>query len=158
MSDDIPSRAGGLSAEATGHIHHVGIIVRPENVEKYVSFLSRVLGVTFDDPIVNDKGGLIAVVSWESGLEVMAPLRQEGGYWERIARFGEGTCVIVFGATDIDIAIARARENGVELGWEVRLEGDDPILGRFRTFREARLLAFPEEFAASLALCQIEPV
>ncbi|MEU6702013.1 hypothetical protein [Pseudonocardia sp. NPDC046786] len=143
--------------QAINHIDHVGIIVRKENVEKYVSLLSRVLNITFDEPIVNQDTGVIAVLSWGSGFEIMAPTREEGPYWERLQRFGEGTCTIVFGVPDIDAAIAHAAEEGVELDFEVKLEGDEPWLERFSQFREARLKAFDDDVALSLTLSQIEP-
>ena len=88
----------------------------------------------------------------------MAPMRDEGPYWDRIQKFGEGTCTIIFGVPDVDAAIARAKENGVELDWEAKLEGDEPWLRRFKSFREARLRAFDGDFAATLTLSEIVPV
>ena len=158
MTQEAAVRADDTPPQAIAHIDHVGIIVRPENVDKYVALLSDVLDITFDAPIVNHDAGVIAVLSWGSGFEIMAPVREEGRYWDRLQRFGEGTCTIVFGTKDIDAAIARAKEYGVDLDWEVKLEGDEPWLARFKGFREARLRAFPEEFAATLTVSQIEPV
>ncbi|MBK5264617.1 MAG: VOC family protein [Alphaproteobacteria bacterium] len=143
--------------QVINHIDHVGIIVYPENVDKYVKLLSRVLNITFDEPIVNHDAGVIAVLSWGSGFEIMAPMRKEGRYWEKLERFGEGTCTIIFGVEDIDAAIARAKEEGADLDFEVTLEGDEPWLQRFSEFREARLKAFSDEFAATLTLSQIVP-
>lgn len=143
--------------QAINHVDHVGIIVRPENVDKYVKLLSRVLDITFDEPIRNHDVGVIAVLSWGSGLEIMAPMRQEGPYWDRLQRFGEGTCTIIFGVRDIDAAIERAAQQGAALDFEVKLEGDEPWLERFSLFREARLKAFPDDFAATLTVSQIVP-
>ena len=143
--------------QAINHIDHVGIIVYPENVDKYVTQLSNVLNIRFEEPIVNDELGTIAVLSWGSGLEIMAPLRQKGPHWDKLQRFGEGTCTIIFGVKDIDAAIDRARANGADLDWEVSLGGDEPWLRRFKTFREARLRAFSEDFACTLTVSQIEP-
>jgi 4-hydroxyphenylpyruvate dioxygenase-like putative hemolysin len=143
--------------QAINHIDHVGIIVYPENVDKYVKFLSELLEITFDEPIVNHDAGVIAVLSWGSGIEIMAPMRKEGRYWEKLERFGEGSTTIIFGVKDIDAGIARAKRMGVELDFEVKLEGDEPWLRRFKHFREARLHAFDENFASTLTLSQIEP-
>ena len=143
--------------QAINHIDHVGIIVYAENVDRYVKLFSRVLNITFDEPIVNHDAGVIAVLSWGSGFEIMAPLRPEGRYWDKLQRFGEGTCTIIFGVEDIDAAIARAKEQGVNLDFEVKLEGDEPWLKRFSLFREARLKAFSDDFAATLTLSQIVP-
>jgi hypothetical protein len=143
--------------QAIQRIDHVGIIVYPENVDKYVKKLSDLLDITFDEPIVNEAAGNIAVLSWDSGLEIMAPLRKEGRYWERLQRFGEGTITLIFGVKDIDVAIGRAKKHGVDVDFEVKLSGDEPWLTRFKSFREARLKAFDPEFAMSLTLSQIEP-
>ena len=143
--------------QAINHIDHVGIIVYPENVGKYVRLLSNVLDITFDEPIVNDHLGLIAVLSWGSGFEIMAPIRREGPHWGKLQRFGEGTCTIIFGVGDIDAAIEHAKANGAELAWEVKLGGDEPWLRRFKKFREARLKAFDDDFACTLTVSQIEP-
>ncbi|MDB5582459.1 MAG: hypothetical protein JWR80_7635 [Bradyrhizobium sp.] len=144
--------------QAINHIDHVGIIVHRDNVEKYVKYLSSVLNITFDEPIINHDAGVIAVLSWGSGFEIMAPLRDEGRYWDKLQKFGEGTCTIIFGVADIDAAIQRAKENGADLDWEVSLEGDEPWLRRFKSFREARLKAFGEDFAATLTLSEIVPI
>ena len=158
MTQQAAIPADATPPQAIGHIDHVGILVRRENVDKYVALLSGALGITFEEPLVNDDAGVIAVLSWGSGFEIVAPLREEGRYWERLQRFGEGTCNIVFGTKDIEAAISLAKAHDVDLDWEVKLEADTPWLARFKTFREARLRAFPDEFAATLMVSQIEPV
>jgi len=153
-----PERPDDTPQQAINHIDHVGIIVHPENVDRYITLLSDVLGITFDEPIVNEDIGVIAVLSWGSGFEIMAPLRREGPHWDKLQRFGEGTCTIIFGVADLDSAVQRARANGADLAWEVKLGGDEPWLRRFKLFREARLNAFDDNFACTLTLSQIEPV
>jgi hypothetical protein len=146
-----------MLTQAIQRIDHVGIIVYPENVDKYVKKLSQLLDITFDEPIRNEDAGVIAVLSWDSGLEIMAPLRKEGRYWERLQRSGEGSTVLIFGVKDIDAAMRRAKEQGVDVDFEVKLNGDEPWLSRFKHFREARLEAFEPQFATALTLSQIEP-
>ena len=148
----------GSPPQAINHVNLVGVVVHLANVQKYVDLFSRVLGVTFDELIVNQEGGRVAAVSWDAGLEVIAPLHEEGSYWDRLQKFGEGTCTIVFGVPDIDDAISRAGAAGAPLDFEVQLNGDEPWLSRFKHFREARLKAFDDDFALSLTLSQIEPV
>jgi len=157
MTDVAETEFQDTPPQAMNHIDHVGIIVYPENVDKYVALLSELLCITFDEPIVNHEAGVIAVLSWGSGFEIMAPMRPEGRYWERLQRFGEGTCTIIFGVPDIDEAIERAKSHGVDLDFEVKLEGDEPWLQRFDSFREARLKAFSDDFAATLTLSEIVP-
>ena len=145
--------------QAINHIDHVGIIVYRENLPKYVQRLSDLLGIEFDEPIVNEVAGCIAALSWGSGFEIMAPIRHEGRFWDRLQRFGEGTCTIVFGVPDLDAAIERARSHGAEVDFEAKLEGDEPWLARFSTFRETRLHAFEDgKFNATLTLSEIVPV
>lgn len=143
--------------QAVNHIDHVGIIVYRENLPKYVQRLSDLLGVEFDEPIVNEGAGCIAALSWGSGFEIMAPIRNEGRYWDRLQRFGEGTCTIIFGVPDIDAAIKQARSQGAEVDFVAKLEGDEPWLARFSSFREARLNAFDDGFSATLSLSEIVP-
>jgi 4-hydroxyphenylpyruvate dioxygenase-like putative hemolysin len=143
--------------QAVNHIDHVGIVVYRENLSKYVQRLSDLLGVEFDEPIVNEGAGCIAALSWGSGFEIMAPIRNEGRYWDRLQRFGEGTCTIIFGVPDIDAAIKRARSQGAEVDFVAKLEGDEPWLARFSSFREARLNAFDDGFSATLSLSEIVP-
>jgi glyoxalase/bleomycin resistance protein/dioxygenase superfamily protein len=139
-------------------IDHVAIIVKHENAHQLAERLSAALGITFSEPVVNEDYGLMIIVSWDAGLEVMAPTREEGPYWERIQRHGEGTVSIIFGVADLDDGVQRARDNGVEVSSEVRLNGNEPWLERFSTFREARLGTFGLDLACTLTLSEIVPV
>jgi predicted enzyme related to lactoylglutathione lyase len=143
--------------QAINRLDHLAILVKYENIEKYKKHFSDVLGIVWDEAISNDSAGVIAVPSWDSGLELIAPMRPEGRYWERIQKFGEGTVTIVFGVPDLDAAIKRAGENGAPLRFNIVMTGDEPWLSRFKTFREAKIDMFPEEFAATVTLSQIEP-
>lgn len=142
--------------QAKQRIDHLAIIVRPENLDAYVEKFSRLLGVSFDDSIHAEDAGVRAALSWDSGLEIVAPLRQEGRYWERLQRFGEGCTVLVFGVEDIDEASARANDMGVETR-EWRFDPSYPWLRRFRSFREVKVEAFPPEFAMELTFSEIVP-
>jgi hypothetical protein len=119
--------------------------------------MSAALEITFAEPLVNEANGLLIIVSWDASLEVMAPAREEGPYWERIQRHGEGTVSIIFGVADLDDGAQRARDNGVEVLPEAKLNGDEPWLDRFSTFREARLGTFGLDLACFLTLSEIMP-
>lgn len=142
--------------QARQRIDHLAIIVRPENLDAYVEKFSKLLGVSFDDSIYAEDAGVRAALSWDSGLEIVAPLRQEGRYWERLQRFGEGCTVLVFGVEDIDTAAERANEMGIETR-EWRFDPKYPWLRRFRSFREVKVEAFPPEFAMELTFSEIVP-
>jgi hypothetical protein len=139
-------------------IDHVAIVVKQENAHKLADRLSAALAITFSEPVVNEAYGLMIIVSWDAGLEVMAPTREEGPYWERIQRHGEGTVSIIFGVADMDAGIQRARDSGVDVSSEVTLNGDEPWLEQFSTFREARLGTFGLDLACSFTLSEIVPV
>lgn len=143
--------------QAINRLDHLAILVRYENFERYKQRFSDVLGIAWDEEVVNESAGVIAVPSWDSGLELIAPMQQSGRYWDRIQRFGEGSVTIVFGVADIDAAIARAEHHNAPLRFHIELAGDEPWLNRFKLFREAKIDMFEEEFAATLTLSQIEP-
>lgn len=142
--------------QAKQRIDHLAIIVYPENLDKYVERFSKLLNVSFDDSIYAEDAGVKAALAWDAGLEIVAPLRQEGRYWDRLQRFGEGCTVLIFGVDDIDEAAARANEMGVETR-EWRFDPSFPWLKRFRSFRETKLEAFPPEFAMELTISEIVP-
>jgi len=142
--------------QAKQRIDHLAIIVRPENLDAYVEKFSKLLGVSFDDSIYAEDAGVRAALSWDSGLEIVAPLREEGRYWERLQRFGEGCTVLVFGVDDIDAASDRANDMGIETR-EWRFDPKYPWLRRFSSFREVKVEAFPPEFAMELTFSEIIP-
>ncbi|GAY22198.1 VOC family protein [Sphingobium fuliginis] len=142
--------------QAKQRIDHLAIIVRPENLDAYVEKFSKLLGVTFADSIHAEDAGVRAALSWDSGLEIVAPLRPEGRYYERLQRFGEGCTVLVFGVENIDDAAARANGMGIETR-EWRFDPSFPWLKRFRSFREVKVEAFPPEFAMELTFSEIVP-
>ena len=143
--------------QAINRLDHLAILVKYENFGQYKQRFSDVLGIAWDEEVVNESAGVIAVPSWDSGLELIAPMQQSGRYWERIEKFGEGTVTIVFGVANLDAAVARAEDHGAPLRFNIELTGDEPWLNRFKLFREAKIDMFEEEFAATLTLSQIEP-
>ena len=144
--------------QAIQKIDHVAIVVRRENVDKYVKTLSEALGVTFDEPCIVESTGVVAALSWDSGLEILAPLKEEGRFWDRIQKHGEGSCIIVFGVKDMDAAKERAKKAGVDSpGPEVKLSGKEPWFDRFKVFREARLNLIDPDLPLSIGLGQLEP-
>ena len=140
--------------QAIDRIDHIAILVYPENIQKYVDKISRVFGITFSEPSRNDNVGVIAAVSWDSGLEILAPTDKTSANWKRLEKAGEGTMIIVFGVADIDAAIRRAEENGVGIAYQVKLTGEEPWRDRFTVFREAKL---ENIFETTFVLSQIEP-
>jgi hypothetical protein len=143
--------------QSVNRLDHIAILVKLENLEKYKQLLTDTLGVVWDEPAPNESAGVVALPSWDSGLELIAPLRESGTIWERIQRWGEGTVSIVFGVPDIDKAVAHANANGGEFLFNLVLDGTEPWLKRFKTFKEAKVKIFPDHFASTVTLGQIEP-
>jgi 4-hydroxyphenylpyruvate dioxygenase-like putative hemolysin len=143
--------------QAIQRIDHVAIIVYRENVAAYVDRLSAALGITFDEPAIVESTGVVAALAWDAGLEILAPLREEGRYWDRLQKYGEGTTIIVFGVKDMDAAQQRARDAGIEIGHQVQLGGTEPWFDRFSHFRESGMTMFDPPLPVSIALSQIEP-
>ena len=137
-----------------GRIDHVLITVFPGNFEKCIDQLSRSLGVIFEPALRRDDLGVVSAISLESGLEVLAPTREEGPFWERIQRRGEGHVSIIFGVDDFEEARRRAMDAGIAVGNEIGLVGDEPWGRHFSVFREARLGSI---CGATIILGQIEP-
>jgi hypothetical protein len=137
-----------------GRVDHVLITVSYPNFADCIDKLSRALGVVFEPPIIRADFGVISAISLESGLEVLAPTREEGPFWERIQRRGEGHVSIIFGVDNFDEARKRATEAGVAVGAEIGLLGDEPWGKYFSVFREARLAPV---CGATIILGEIEP-
>jgi hypothetical protein len=144
--------------QAIDRVDHVGILVHRANLARYVDQLSRVLNISFGDPVEIVHAGAIAVHSWDAGLEFLAPLEDQGPFWDRLQEKGEGTVVVIFGVRDIEDAAGIAARNGAPVEYELPLAGDEPWRHRFDTFREMKLTnMFGDDFGAWFALSQIEP-
>jgi hypothetical protein len=143
--------------QAVNRLDHIAILVKAENIEKYKKLMSDTLGITWDEAVPNESAGVIAVPSWDSGLELIAPLRESGTIWERIQRWGEGTVTIVFGVPDMDKAVKHATDNGGQFLFNIEMEGTEPWLKRFKTFKETKVKIFPDDFASTVTFGQIEP-
>lgn len=144
--------------QAVQRIDHIAIIVKQENAARYADRLGRILGVTFDGPHVSTSGSR-NYFAWEAGLEITAPRPGAGVQWERLQRFGEGSVNIVFGVADLDDGVERAEANGASPGLVASVDGDEPWLAPFSSFREVRLDAFDDEdLSCSFVLSEIVPV
>lgn len=143
--------------QAIQRIDHVVILVRQENALSYADRLSTVLGIAFEEPFVTGSKGTLVIVSWDAGIEIIAPTRPEGPHWERLQRFGEGCVSILFGVADLDDGMARATANGATVAYEATLSGEEAWLKRFSRFREASLNVFDTDVACVFGLSEIVP-
>jgi hypothetical protein len=99
-------------------VHHVVWCVQPESLERVRRLWQGALGVTLTDVDLPDLGVLV-LVSWEGGLEIMAPTYPTGALAEMartfLAEHGEGVFSVVFDVADIDDAVAGMQAIGAAL-------------------------------------------
>jgi hypothetical protein len=117
-------------ADTMNRVDHFIWVVRPENIEKYVASLSALLNVEFehrDGPKI-DGSNLDVYLSWDSGLEIVAPLGADNSetgrlkehpaaktFFECLEKRGEGPYAIAFRVPNLEMAGDRARKQGRSL-------------------------------------------
>jgi len=140
-------------------ISRVVLIYRPENFLSAVDAYRNALGIVdFEGPYEFDQMGLRAVVSWDTGMEIISPLSQ-GGFSEYLRDIlkskGEGIFNIVYQVKDLQSAERQAASHGYPRvgdyldGLEVRKEWCE----RFTMLKEASL---PPIAGVAVTLIQIE--
>ena len=101
------------------HVDHVAWLSRPENLDANVAQLERLTGATLTRFARADMG-FIMCISWEAGLEVVAPMERRTDFnqwlWSELERKGEGVTSVVFGVKDLDAHKARLAALGIEVG------------------------------------------
>jgi hypothetical protein len=141
-------------------LDHVCLLVRRENFDRYMQLMSDALGVVWDEVVPNEGTGIIAVPSWDCGVELIAPLDPQGSVGrlvqDRIDRFGEGSVTLVWGVADMETAVSRATAHGGEHLFDVKMN-DEPWLRRFESFREAKVRIFPDDFSSTVTFGEIVP-
>ncbi len=96
-------------------IHHVGIAVA--DLDESIRLFSEVFNATLVDRQTNEKEGLEAAFLrvGDAELELMAPTREDSPVGKFIAKRGPGMHHLAFGVSDIERALAGARDAGLEL-------------------------------------------
>lgn len=101
------------------HVDHVAWLSRPENLEANVAHLEKLTGATlarFD----REDMGFSMCISWEAGLEVVAPMERRTDFnswlWSELETKGEGVSSVVFGVRDLDAHKARLEAIGIPVG------------------------------------------
>ena len=97
----------------------------------------------------------MAAVAWDAGIEVVAPLEEQGFAWDLLQKKGEGFCILVFGVQNLKQAVERAERNGARVLFQADgLTGDEPWFDRFEVLDEVVL---EDMFGVTTCLGQIEP-
>jgi methylmalonyl-CoA/ethylmalonyl-CoA epimerase len=96
-------------------IHHVGVAV--VDLDESIRLYKSALGAELVHRAVNEKEGLEAAFLrvGEGEIELMAPLREDSPVGKFVAKRGPGLHHVAYGVTDINAALASAREAGCEL-------------------------------------------
>jgi hypothetical protein len=103
----------------TNHVDHVAWISRFETIEDNVARLEQLADAKLVRFERKDMG-FVMYISWEAGLEVVAPLAEPTEFnqvlrdW--LATRGEGVMSVVFGVKDLDRHKARLERLGFEVG------------------------------------------
>ncbi len=101
------------------HVDHVAWISRPENLDANVAQLEKLTGATLARFARKDMGFTMCI-SWEAGLEVVAPMEERTDFnqwlWSELERKGEGVTSVVFGVKDLDAHKARLEAMGFPVG------------------------------------------
>ncbi|TML14531.1 MAG: hypothetical protein E6G39_08275 [Actinobacteria bacterium] len=138
-------------------VSHVVYCFRDENLDRAKEFLTDVLGAKFEDSS-RPELGLRIFVSFENGLELIAPSPDIGAVGERFTRFleehGEGVYNIVYGVEDLDETADRAKPYGVGVTHRSSFADVPPWQGRFDVLDEAH---FEPYLGMKITLGRIEP-
>jgi 4-hydroxyphenylpyruvate dioxygenase-like putative hemolysin len=108
--------------KSAGRIDHFIWVVRQENLETYVDQARRI----FDAEFEHMHGPTLAgtdrdcYVSWDAGLEFIAPLGRadptSAAFLDFLEKHGEGPWGFVFAVEDLAQAVSRARAHGCPVG------------------------------------------
>ncbi|HKX80277.1 MAG TPA: hypothetical protein VJM34_17330 [Novosphingobium sp.] len=103
------------------HVDHVAWISRPENLDANVAELERLSGATLARS--DSRMGITVCISWEAGLEVIAPTGEETPINKELREYletrGEGVYAVIFGVADIEAHKRRLEALGLKVGPEV---------------------------------------
>ena len=101
------------------HVDHVAWLVRPENLDAHIEQLEKLTGAKLVRFSRKDMGFSMSI-SWEAGLEVVAPMEVRTEFntflWNDLETKGEGVTSVVFGVKDLDWHKARLEKLGFEVG------------------------------------------
>jgi methylmalonyl-CoA/ethylmalonyl-CoA epimerase len=96
-------------------IHHIGVAV--SDLDESIRVYTSALGAQLMHRATNEKEGLEAAFLrvGDGEIELMSALRDDSPVGKFMAKRGPGLHHVAYGVTDIDQALAEAREAGLEL-------------------------------------------
>jgi hypothetical protein len=127
-------------AQNTKRVDHVFWMCKLENQERYVRQLAAICDTEFHGPVDRPDLGTRIYISWQSGLEVIAPLEETTIYSkslkEQLAARGEGLLGVIFGVADIELARARAIKLGYSVSPLIENAGHEPYINETEVMKE----------------------
>jgi hypothetical protein len=103
------------------HPHHVVWCVRRESLPGLKRYWADALGVELASCHI-DELGLHLLMSWEAGVEIVAPSKSPGSFKPVLEGFleakGEGVFSTVYEVEDLDLAVKRAVSGGAVVAFE----------------------------------------
>jgi hypothetical protein len=123
-------------------VSHVVLRFEPDHLDDVKGFFEA-LGVTTFELVDDPELGLRVWVSFEAGVELIAPAYAGGRAYDAVRaeldRHGEGFHSLVFGVADLDAAAAAAASVGVPVTRRSSFTGSARWAERFRRLDEAML-------------------
>ena len=138
----------GSSPETTRYnnrLDHLAWVCFPESFGRNIELLSELGGTPLDGPHDKPEIGIRIAISWETGLELISPIRGSEGAGavaaNQILARGEGIFGVLFGVDDMEAALSRARLAGYTPGTLIRggLDPNVPWAGKYTTFLESHI-------------------
>jgi hypothetical protein len=118
-----------FTAEPTAYVDRVGrldrvaLLVDPANAERCVRLFGELFDLRFDGDAAGEDD-ILSYVSWNGGLEVIAPTGTSSPLaaelTERLGRTGEGLYSAAYAVEDLAATVTKARDLGLSPSAEVR--------------------------------------
>ncbi len=114
-----------MTVDPAARLHHVVWCVRPDSLPGLQAYWTEALGVPLAAFEVAG-AGISVLMSWEAGVEIVAPGATPGTFTAALTGFletsGEGVFSTVYEVDDLDAAVARAVASGATVTFEDVIE------------------------------------
>jgi len=117
-----------MASGAMSKVHHVVWCVRPESFPRVRAFWEQAMGMPLDELDLPELG-LRVLISWNGGVEIMAPAHPTGLMVEPAKQFladrGEGVYAVVYGVRGIEKTVSAVEQLGARLLFRETITPDE---------------------------------